>query len=87
MKRVYVLVEEYTYDFERELNINVYETKQKAAEQFEAVVARERRDTWIATKCGVKQSLNKTKLSYNAYVDGCAIEFETKIYVRVEIVK
>lgn len=87
MEKVYILVENYTYDFDKELNINVYDSKKKAAEQFEAAVERERRDTWIATKPNVKQHYNKSALSYNAYVDGCAAEFETEIYVKVEVVK
>jgi len=85
MKKVYVLIELYTFEFATDYRVSVYADRDKAAEAFHDKVKREKEDSWIATtpedELVVNYSNENGKLEYDAYQDGNAAEYETTIVV------
>ena len=81
MKKVYIVIENYTFEYKHEVKVSVYDTKEKAKEHFNYIVKKEKKDSWIATERNVVEY--KTKSHYTAYraflTDGYAGEFETNI--------
>ena len=47
MDKVYVVCEEYRYDFMTDTFVGVYSTKEKAKEAFDKITKRELEKTWI----------------------------------------
>lgn len=79
MKKVFVVIELYTFEYATDYKVSVYGDSEKAYSHFKSVVEREKKDSWIATESNVV--VNEDLLSYDAYVDGYAAEFETTIKV------
>ena len=80
MKKVYIVVEQYTFEYAHDTRISVYKDKEKALGAMKFIVNRERTDTWIATESDVV--INENEESFNAYVDGNAGEYETYVAVQ-----
>lgn len=85
MKKVFVLVELYTFQFATDYRISIYSDRDKAAGAFNDRVKREKEDSWITTtpKDSLVESYSNEngKLEYDAYRDGEAAEYETTIVV------
>lgn len=82
MENVYAVIERYNYDFANTLFIKLFAKKSDAEKDFKAKVKRERKNSWISRKNNVVEDFSKENLYYDAYVDGCASEYETSIYIK-----
>lgn len=80
MEKVFIVIEQYTFEFAHDTRVSAYKDKEKAKGAFNMIVKRERTDTWIATESDVV--INEDEDSFNAYVDGNAGEYETYIAVQ-----
>jgi len=80
MKKVFIVVEQYTFECAHDTRISVYENKEKAIGAFKSIVDREKTDTWIATESDVV--INEDENTFNAYVDGYSAEYETYVAVQ-----
>lgn len=80
MEKVFIVVEQYTFEFGNNTKVSVYKDKEKALGAMKFIVNRERTDTWIATESDVV--INEDENTFNAYVDGNAGEYETYIAVQ-----
>ena len=83
MKKVYIVLEVYTFECATDTRVSAYEDKEKAYDAFRSRVAREKKDSWIGEfdeedLCETYDELNG---EYDCYVDGRASEFETTICV------
>ena len=80
MNKVYIVLEQYTFESVTDTRVSVYGTEENALGAFEQRVEREKKDSWINELSGIiEESDEKT---YNAYVDGRASEYETFIAVQ-----
>ena len=80
MNKVYILIEQYTFEKSIDTRVTVYADKDKAIESMKAIVEREKTDTWIATEKNVV--IRNEEMFFDAYVDGYATDFETLIMVQ-----
>ena len=80
MEKVFIVVEQYTFEYAHDTRVSVYKDKAKALDAMKFIVNRERTDTWIATESDVV--INEDEESFNAYVDGYAGNYETYIAVQ-----
>lgn len=80
MNKVYILIEQYTFEMSIDTRTTVYANRDKAIEAMKAIVEREKADTWIATKKNVV--IRDEETFFDAYVDGYAIDYETLIMVQ-----
>jgi len=90
MDKVYVLVEDYVFDFEREIQTTLYSTKEKAQKAMADTIAHEKESSWLAKYLDEEGNFDEDiaveegKDSIDIYPDGRASEFETHIYIREE---
>lgn len=80
MEKVFIVFEQYTFEFTHDTRVSVYKNKERAIGAFNMIVNREKKDSWIATKKDVVS--NQSEDSFNAYVDGESGEYETYIAVQ-----
>jgi hypothetical protein len=80
MEKVFVVIENYTFEKKHDTKVSVYKDKKRALGAFKFIVERERKDTWVATKR--KVSIEENEGYFHAFVEGQASAFET--YVKVE---
>ena len=83
MNKVFVLVELYTFEFATEYKVTVYADREKAKVYFNHIVRREKEDSWINSISEDKlcEYYDEERLSYDAYEDGNAAEYNTTICV------
>jgi hypothetical protein len=81
---VYIVIENYTFDYFHDTRVSVYKDKEDAMKAFNMIVNREKKDSWIATKSNVviNDEDNIEDNAFNAYVEDNAEEFETYIVVQ-----
>lgn len=80
MEKVYIVLEQYTFESVTDTRVSVYGTEEKALGAFEQRVEREKKDSWINELSDIIEESDKK--TYNAYVDGRASEYETFIAVQ-----
>jgi len=87
MEKVYVLVEDYVYDFEREVKTTIYSTKEKAKKAMENTIKEEKEDSWLTNYIDEEGNFDNDVVvengrdSIDIYPDGRASEYETHIYI------
>ena len=81
-QKVYLVVEQYTFECVTETKVSVYSTKEKALADLTYKVEREKADSWINELKHVNEEWNDDMTSYNAWLDGRAAEYETVISVQ-----
>ena len=84
MKKVYIVLELYVYDYNTDYYTKVFANKEKAFEYFKSKVEEEKENTWIADEEDVIEDYDEERLTYNAYKDGYAAEMETTITIKEE---
>lgn len=48
MRKVYLVIEEYRFEGCNDTNVNTFETKEKAKEEFNKIVERELTESWVS---------------------------------------
>lgn len=82
MGKVYIVLEQYTFECVTDARVSVYETEEKALNAFKLIVERNKKDTWIGEINPKNLIEMMDENTYNAYSDGRASEFETFIAVQ-----
>lgn len=80
--KVYLVVEQYTFECVTETKVSVYADKDSALADLTYKVEREKADSWINELKHVNEEWNDDMTSYNAWLDGRAAEYETVISVQ-----
>lgn len=83
MKKIYIVLEVYTFESATDTRVSAYEDKEKAYSAFRSKVEREKKDSWIGEFDEEKlyETYDEQNGEYDCYVDGRASEFETTICV------
>lgn len=84
MKNVYIVIEHYVYECVSEIIVNVYANKELAKSAFKEVVEREKEHSWINQREHIIEE--DSEEYYNAYMDGMACEYETKIEIQEKLI-
>ena len=80
--KVYLVIENYHYDFQSNVYVTVFDSYEKAKNAFNNFVDREKTNSWISRKYNnINVIVEEENDSFIAYVDGCASEFETSINI------
>jgi len=83
MKKIYIVLEVYTFNYDTDTRVSAYEDKEKAYDAFRSKVEREKKDSWIKNfdEEDLYETYDEQNGEYDCYVDGRASEFETNICV------
>ena len=80
MNKIYLVIQKYTYEYNTNVFVDVYDTKEKAQSALEYIADRETLKSWICRKNDVQVERNENL--FDAWVDGNASEFQTTISVQ-----
>ena len=83
MKKIYIVLEVYTFEFATDTRVSAYEDKEKAYSAFRSKVERVKKDSWIGEfdEEELCETYDEQNGEYDCYVDDRANEFETTICV------
>ena len=83
MKKIYIVLEVYTFECATDTRVSAYEDKEKAYSAFRSKVEREKKDSWIGEfdEEELCETYDEQNGEYDCYVDDRANEFETTICV------
>lgn len=80
--KVYVLIEAYTYDFEKDIRTSVFLSEDDAYKALEEIKERELEESWISRFNDEDLEVGEDSYdSFDIYLEGRASEFETHLWV------
>ena len=79
--KVYIVIEEYIYDFNHTIQTKVFNSMKKAEEHWNYLINREKENSWISKKNDVETIMDIKNHIFEAWVDGRGDEFDTAIYI------
>jgi len=83
MKKIYIVLEVYTFNYATDTRVSAYENKEKAYDAFRSKVEREKKDSWIGEfdEEELCETYNEQNGEYDCYVVDRERVFETTICV------
>ena len=78
MEKIYLLIQEYVVDLNKELKVNAYKTMKGAKKAFKSAVAKSK----PTDKANGFEVETETATEYEVYIDGEYIDNHTNIYIK-----
>lgn len=80
--KVYILIEDYTYDYETEQRVSVFADKQEAYNKLAEIKEMEIQQSWISRYDDEDLEVGSDDYDYfDIYLDGYASQYETSLRV------